>query len=306
MPHDSIRQFRSVLAQALRGRPDVTDLTAAVFLAGGHLLLEDVPGVGKTTLARALAHAVGGSMGRIQFTPDLMPTDLTGVTVYQAETGRFAFHPGPVFATVVVADEINRASPKTQSALLEAMEENQVTVDGTSHPLPEPFMVIATQNPLEMAGTYPLPEAQRDRFMARTAIGYPSSADELTILRSGGWAPEAISHVFTADQARWLADSAAHLHVADRIHTYVLNIIRRTRTHPQVHLGASPRAGLHLVALSRAWAFVQGRDHVRPDDVQAVAHPALGHRITLTRESQLHRVGAEGILDDILAEVAVP
>src|SRR5690625_4967794 len=218
-----LRSLRRNLDAALRGRPQVTQLAAAVFLAGGHLLLEDVPGVGKTTLARALAQSVGGTVGRIQFTPDLMPADVTGVTVYQAETGEFTFRRGPVFATVVVADEINRASPKTQSALLEAMQEGQVTVDGTTHALPHPFMVIATQNPHEMAGTYPLPEAQRDRFMARTAIGYPDSSDEFMVLRSGGWNPVSTPQVLGIDAAQELVAQAAQQHVADRVHTYVLD-----------------------------------------------------------------------------------
>ena len=304
--HESLRSLQHNLDQALRGRPDVVRLAAAVFLAGGHLLLEDVPGVGKTTLARALAHAVGGTMGRIQFTPDLMPADLTGVTVYRAESGEFVFHPGPVFATVVVADEINRASPKTQSALLEAMREGQVTVDGTSHALPTPFMVIATQNPFEMAGTYPLPEAQRDRFMARTAIGYPDSSDEFMVLRSGGWNPVSTPQVLGIDAAQELVTQAAQQHVADRVHTYVLDLIRSTRAHPQVLLGASPRAGLHLIALARAWALLAGRDHVLPDDVQAVAIAGLGHRITLAKEARLHGTDPESLLAEILAEVPVP
>ncbi len=303
---ESLRSLQHNLDQALRGRPDVVRLTAAVFLAGGHLLLEDVPGVGKTTLARALAHSVGGTMGRIQFTPDLMPADLTGVTVYRAESGEFVFHPGPVFASVVVADEINRASPKTQSALLEAMQEGQVTVDGTSHALPSPFMVIATQNPFEMAGTYPLPEAQRDRFMARTAIGYPDSSDEFMVLRSGGWDPVATPQILDIDAAQALLAQAAEQHVADRVHTYVLDLIRSTRSHPQVLLGASPRAGLHLIALSRAWALLAGRDHVLPDDVQAVAIAGLGHRITLTKAAQLHGANPESLLAEILTEVPVP
>src|SRR5690625_4162070 len=240
MAHDALKHLHAALAGALRGRPDVVRLTAAVFLAGGHLLLEDVPGVGKTTLARALAHAVGGTMGRIQFTPDLMPADLTGVTVYRAESNEFAFHPGPVFATVVIADEINRASPKTQSALLEAMQEGQVTVDGTSHPLPRPFMVIATQNPHEMAGTYPLPEAQRDRFMARTQIGYPESSDEFAVLRSGGWDPVSTPPVLNLARAEELISHVARQYVSDRVYTYVLDLVRRTRTEPQIQLGASP------------------------------------------------------------------
>lgn len=304
--HESLRSLHHNLEQALRGRPGVTRLAAAVFLAGGHLLLEDVPGVGKTTLAKALAHSVGGSMGRIQFTPDLMPADLTGVTVYRAESNEFVFHPGPVFATVVIADEINRASPKTQSALLEAMQEGQVTVDGTSHPLPRPFMVIATQNPYEMAGTYPLPEAQRDRFMARTQIGYPDSSDEFALLRSGGWDPVSTPPALSLARVEELISHVAQQYVSDRLYTYVLGLVRGTRTEPQILLGASPRAGLHLVSLAQAWALLEGRDHVLPDDVQAVLVPGLAHRITLAKEAQLQGVTTDSVLEGVVSRVPVP
>lgn len=304
--HESLRSLRENLDHAVRGRPQVTQLAAAVFLAGGHLLLEDVPGVGKTTLARALAQSVGGTVGRIQFTPDLMPSDLTGVTVYQAETREFTFHPGPVFATVVVADEINRASPKTQSALLEAMQEGQVTVDGTSHPLPRPFMVIATQNPHEMAGTYPLPEAQRDRFMARTAIGYPDLSEELGILTSGGWDPVSTPQVLSLAQAEELVSAARAQHVSERVYYYLLDLLRATRSHAQVALGASPRAGLHLASLARAWSLLEGRDHVLPDDVQAILTPGLSHRISLHRDALLQGVHPSDVLTECLDRVRVP
>lgn len=303
---DSLRSLQHALESAVRGRPEAVRLAASVFLAGGHLLLEDVPGVGKTTLAKSLAHAVGGTMGRIQFTPDLMPSDLTGVNVYRSESGEFVFHPGPVFATVVIADEINRASPKTQSALLEAMQEGQVTVDGTSHALPVPFMVIATQNPLEMAGTYPLPEAQRDRFMARTSIGYPDIADEFDVLRSGGWSSTSVPQALERGEAQELIAQAGRQYVADRLHTYVLDLIRGTRSHPSVLLGASPRAGLHLLALARAWSLFEGRDHVLPDDVQDVLVPGLAHRIVLTSEAQLHGADERAVLGEIIGQVPVP
>lgn len=302
---DSLHAVVSALDGALRGRPEVTRLAAATFLAGGHLLLEDVPGVGKTTLAKALALSVGGTMGRIQFTPDLMPSDLTGVTVYR-EQKEFVFHPGPLFHTVVVADEINRASPKTQAALLEAMAEGNVTVDGTTHALPRPFMVIATQNPYEMAGTYPLPEAQRDRFMARSRIGYPSPDEELKVLRSGGWEAGTTAAALTLDRARELIAATAAQHVAERVHIYILDLLRATRSHRQILLGASPRAGLHLAALARGWSLVHGRDHVLPDDVQAIAPAALSHRIVLSKEAALQGVEAEQIITGILSRVPVP
>src|SRR5690625_1499434 len=301
-----LRSLRRNLDAALRGRPQVTQLAAAVFLAGGHLLLEDVPGVGKTTLARALAQSVGGTVGRIQFTPDLMPADVTGVTVYQAETGEFTFRRGPVFATVVVADEINRASPKTQSALLEAMQEGQVTVDGTTHALPHPFMVIATQNPHEMAGTYPLPEAQRDRFMARTQIGYPDLTEELSILTSGGWVPPSSAAGLTLEQAAGLIDAARAQHVSERVYYYVVALLTATRSHPQRALGASPRGGLHLVSLARAWSLLEGRDHVLPDDVQAILIPGLSHRVTLRRDALLQGRLPGDVLAESLNGIAVP
>lgn len=303
--HEILGPLLTALDRAVMGRPAATRLAVATFLAGGHLLLQDVPGVGKTTLAKALASSVGGTAGRIQFTPDLMPADVTGVTVYRPGTGEFTFTPGPIFATVVVADEINRASPKTQSALLEAMAEGHVTVDGSTHHLPSPFMVIATQNPHEMAGTYPLPEAQRDRFMAQTHIGYPNGSDELDVLRSGGWDPTDAPPLLDPARAQHLIDAAASLHVAERVYQYVLALVRATRSHPQIALGASPRAGLHMVALAKAWAFLHGRDHVLPDDVQAITTPALAHRVVLTREALLGEVPSDSVIADILRTVPV-
>ncbi len=302
------------LAASLHGRPEVVRLASAVFLAQGHLLLEDVPGVGKTTLAKALAHAVGGTVGRIQFTPDLLPADLTGVTIYRQQTNEFEFHRGPLFATVVIGDEINRASPKTQSALLEAMQERQVTVDGTTYALPDPFMVIATQNPVEMAGTYPLPEAQRDRFMARTSIGYPDAEHELTVLTEQGGPDENDSPSPAAGAVPVLDPVTAgeairqvrEIYVAEAVHRYVLSLVRATREHEDVTLGASPRAGLHLVALARAWAALAGRDYVLPDDVQALVPAALGHRLVLTRAARTAGRTAEQVLGELRAHLPVP
>ncbi|WP_156221355.1 AAA family ATPase [Pseudactinotalea suaedae] len=294
------------LSRALRGRKDVVRTTAAVFLARGHLLLEDVPGVGKTTLARALAASVEGTVGRVQFTPDLLPSDLTGVTIYRQESGSFQFHPGPLFATIVIADEINRASPKTQSALLECMQEHQVTVDGTSHPLPEPFMVIATQNPIEMEGTYPLPEAQRDRFMAQVSIGYPPADSELELLAAGGWAPAQTTPVLSQAEALELMAHVDLVFVSDAVRRYVLGLVRATREHDAVELGASPRAGLQLVALARSTAVLSGRDFVLPDDVQEVLVPVLAHRLALTRSARSGGTAPAEVLAEILRSTPVP
>ncbi len=283
-PEEAIERLSSALREVFPDRPAAVRTAVAVFLARGHLLIEDVPGVGKTTLAKALAQSVGGTVGRVQFTPDLLPSDLTGVNVYRSQTGEFEFHPGPLFATVVLGDEINRASPKTQSALLESMQERQVTVDGVSRPLPEPFMVIATQNPVEMAGTYPLPEAQRDRFMARLRIGYPPERAELQMLARGGFADPlaGLPAPLTGDEVHAAHRMVEGVYVATALQRYILDLVRATREHEEVLLGSSPRAGLQLLAMSKAVAAIEGRDFVLPDDVQEVAESVLAHRI-LTR-----------------------
>ncbi|WP_420110716.1 AAA family ATPase [Pseudactinotalea sp.] len=302
----SARLLQENLARALRGRESVIRTTAAVFLARGHLLLEDVPGVGKTTLARALAASVEGTVGRVQFTPDQLPSDLTGITIYRQESGSFDFHPGPLFATIVIGDEINRASPKTQSALLESMQEGQVTVDGTSYPLPEPFMVIATQNPVEMEGTYPLPEAQRDRFMAQVSIGYPPAESEYELLAAGGWQPAQTSAVLTQAEVLELIAQVDDTYVSDPVRRYVLDLVRATREVESVELGASPRAGLQLLALARSTAALSGRDYVLPDDVQEVLVPVLAHRLALTRSARSSGLTAAGVLTEILNATPVP
>lgn len=296
------------IERVLVGKPDAVLTALITLLAEGHLLLEDVPGVGKTSLAKALARSIDGTVARIQFTPDLLPSDITGVSVFDRSTGAFAFRTGPIFANVVVGDEINRASPKTQSALLECMEERQVTVDGHSYPLDNPFMVIATQNPVEMEGTYPLPEAQRDRFTARVALGYPDPAAELAMVdEHAGTDPFAsLQPVSTAAEVRTLCEAVRSVHVSGDLRRYVVEVVGATRSLPELRLGASPRATLQLIRTSRARAALAGRDFVVPDDVQAMAQPVLSHRLVLTAQAQIDRVCPTDVVADLLARVPVP
>jgi MoxR-like ATPase len=296
------------MARVVQGKDEVVRLALVVLLAEGHLLIEDVPGVGKTTLAKALAASVDATVRRIQFTPDLLPSDVTGVAVYDQESREFEFKPGAIFANVVVADEINRASPKTQSALLECMEERQVTVDGVSYELARPFLVMATQNPLEMEGTYPLPEAQRDRFTARVSMGYPDRDAELAMLDDRGTADPLTSLAAVADAAkvRELVAAVGRLHVSDAIRRYVVALVEASRRSADLRLGASPRAGLQLLRAARASAALAGRDHVLPDDVQALAGPVLAHRLLLTADAALGRRTTEQVVSDLLAVVPVP
>ena len=292
----------------MQGNEVVVRLFLVVLLAEGQLLVEDVPGVVKITLAKALAASVDASVRRIQFTPDLLPSDVTGVSVYDQETRAFEFKPGAVFANVVVADEINRASPKTQSALLEAMEERQVTVDGTTYVLETPFMVVATQNPIEMEGTYQLPEAQRDRFTARVSMGYPSLRAELDMLDThGGPDPlEDLEPVADALEIRKLIEVVQGVHVADPVKRYVVDLVTATRRSPDLRLGASPRSTLQLLRAARAQAALEGRDFVLPDDVQALAVRVLAHRLLLTPEAQVSRRSSEAVVVDLRARVPVP
>ena len=273
--------LRSRIETVVVGKPEAVGTTIATFLAGGHLLIEDVPGVGKTTLALSLARCLDLTASRIQFTADLMPTDVTGLSVYDQAAREFRFHPGPVFAGVVVADEINRATPRTQSALLEAMGEGRVSVEGRTLDLPDPFMVVATQNPLDMEGTFRLPEAQRDRFMTRLAIGYPGPDAESAMLlaRAGADPADALAPVATAADAARARRAVAGLHVAPAIADYVVGIVAATRADPDLALGASPRAGLHLLAMARAGAAMAGRSYVSPDDVALAAPGVLTHRL---------------------------
>jgi MoxR-like ATPase len=298
----------SNIEHVIEGKTDTVRLALAVLLAEGHLLIEDVPGVGKTKLAKALARSIDCSVRRIQFTPDLLPSDVTGVSVYNQDTHDFEFKPGAVFANLVVGDEINRASPKTQSALLECMEERQVTVDGTTYELQAPFMVIATQNPIEMEGTYPLPEAQRDRFTARLAMGYPEPRAELAMLDMHGEHDplDALRPVSDAAQVRSLADACRHVHVSELVKQYVIDLVTATRHSPDLRLGASPRASLHLLRTARAVAALDGREYVLPDDVQALAVPVLAHRLLPTAEAQIGRRTTESVVVDLVARVPVP
>ncbi|MBO1753272.1 MoxR family ATPase [Actinotalea sp. BY-33] len=300
--------IRASMETVISGREDLVRLTVAVLLAEGHLLLEDVPGVGKTTLAKVLGRSIDCTVGRIQFTPDLLPSDLTGVTIYRAEQHEFEFRRGPVFANIVIGDEINRASPKTQSALLECMQESQATVDGTTYQLPRPFLVLATQNPIEMEGTYALPEAQRDRFMARLSVGYPSREAEVEMLDRQEEA-DPLSHlvpVTTADEVARMVGIARRLYAAPGIKQYVVDLAEATRTDPMLRLGASPRAGIQLLRGAKALAAMQGRDHVLPDDVQALAEPVLSHRLLPSTDARLSGHTVAQTLEAVLARTPVP
>jgi MoxR-like ATPase len=302
---ESTGRIRDNIEQVIEGKPDAIRLALVVLLAEGHLLIEDVPGVGKTLLAKALARSIDCSVRRIQFTPDLLPSDVTGVSVYNQESRDFEFKPGAVFANLVVGDEINRASPKTQSALLEAMEERQVTVDGVTYELESPFMVIATQNPIEMEGTYPLPEAQRDRFTARLSMGYPSASSELDMLSTHGGADplDDLEAVADALEVRKLIEVVRTIHVSDEVRRYVVDLATATRESPDLRLGASPRATLQLLRAGRAQAALEGRDYVLPDDIQSLAGPVLAHRLLPTAESQVSRRTPDDVVADLVARV---
>lgn len=299
----------SSITEVIDGKADAVRSALICLLAEGHLLVEDVPGVGKTMLARALAASIDATVRRIQFTPDLLPGDVTGVSVYNPVAQEFEFKPGAVFAHIVIADEINRSSPKTQSALLEAMEEHQVTVDGNSRPLPDPFLVVATQNPLEMEGTYALPEAQRDRFMMRISMGYPDAAAETLMLRQRDTANplDGIRPVLTATDVRALITWARSVHVAPALEEYAVALSQATRSDPNLHLGASPRATLQLVRAAKVQAALDGRDYVVPDDLTSLLPAVFAHRLIPARG--LHRAGArpiEAALEGIVRRIPVP
>ncbi len=293
---------------AVRGKDEVIRLMVLCLIADGHLLIEDAPGVGKTSLAKALAASVEGTLGRIQFTPDLLPGDVTGMSVWNRSTGDFDFRPGPVFNNIVLGDEINRASPKTQSALLESMAERQVTIDGSTHALSSPFMVIATQNPIEHEGTYVLPEAQLDRFLMRVSVGYPDRDAEIDILTTleDGDATASLRPVVAGDNIRAMSKAVSSVHVAPSLRSYMVDLAAATRNHPSLSLGMSPRAVLALQRVTRTAAAANRRDHVIPDDLKAMAQPTLAHRLMVTPEAQLQGVSAGQILGEIIASLPIP
>jgi len=304
----TLDDIRRNVASVVAGKPEVIDLALVALMAEGHLLIEDVPGVGKTLLAKALARSIDCSVSRVQFTPDLLPSDITGVTVYSPDTGEFEFKPGPVFANIVLADEINRAGPKTQSALLESMQERTVTIDGTTHELAAPFLVMATQNPIELEGTYPLPEAQRDRFMLRIAIGYPTVEAEHQILEMHG-GPDLLAQLAPVTDAKHVAgviEAVRSVHISESVERYIVALVRATRQHEDVELGASPRASLSLLRATRALATIRARDYATPDDVKALVPHLIPHRLILRPEAQLSGREPLDVTLDVLEGVPAP
>jgi MoxR-like ATPase len=314
LPPQHVQGFAQVAAEladrigsVVLGKPEVVRLAMTALFAQGHVLLEDVPGVGKTTLARALAASVRGQWRRIQFTPDLLPSDVSGVTIFNQASRGFEFHPGPVFANIVIADEINRASPKTQSALLEVMEERRVTVDGVPHPVPQPFLVVATQNPVEMDGTYRLPEAQLDRFLVKLSVGYPDEAVEVEILRGAALrSPDMLEPITDTATVGEMVRMALRVHIADPLYTYAVRLAAATRNHPQVRVGVSPRGVIALTRAACSYALINGRGYVLPEDLKTLIKPVFAHRVLLSPDAQLRGVTAAEVLDDAVRSVAVP
>jgi MoxR-like ATPase len=305
---DLVQKVTANVEKVIIGKREEIHLTLIALLCEGHLLIEDVPGVGKTMLARSISKSIGCAFRRIQFTPDMLPSDVTGVSVYNQKTGEFEFRPGPVMAQIVLTDEINRATPKTQSALLEAMEERQITVDGVTYPLASPFLVLATQNPIEYEGTFPLPEAQVDRFMMRITLGYPSPADEMRMLDMQRFAHpvQSLDQVVTVEELLAAQEAVKRVYVDDLIKEYIVSLVNATRKHPDVYLGASPRGSLALYKGSRARAAIQGRDYVIPDDIKALAEPTLAHRLIISPSARIKNVDPRAVIQETLNSVPVP
>jgi len=309
---EDVKQFYGKLLNNLKGvivgKDDVLDLVIITLLSQGHLLIDDVPGVGKTMLAKSLAKSLGCSFNRIQFTPDMLPSDVTGVSIFNQNSREFEFRPGPIISQIVLADEINRATPKTQSALLESMEEKQVTVDGITHRIPLPFMVLATQNPIEYEGTFPLPEAQLDRFLMRIRIGYPTFSNEIEILELQQLKHpiEAIQSVVSSDEIKTIQEIIKNVYVSSAVKRYIVELTRATREHNDVYLGASPRGSLGLYRVSQAKAATLGRDFVLPDDVKSLAKYVLGHRLVINPSARLKSLTSEQIIGEVLLQVHVP
>jgi MoxR-like ATPase len=296
------------IEKVIVGKRNSIELAVVSLVCQGHLLIEDVPGVGKTVLARSLARSLGCSFSRIQFTPDMLPSDVTGVSIFNQVSRQFEFRPGPITAQIVLSDEINRATPKTQASLLEAMEERQITVDGTTYPLPKPFMVLATQNPIEYEGTFPLPEAQLDRFLMRVRLGYPDREQEVNILDRQQYRHpiEDLQQVASVEELIQAQEAVKEVFVAPLVKSYLVELTRQTRQHTEVYLGASPRGSLALFRTGQARAAVQGRDFVLPDDIKALVLPTLGHRVILGPAARLRDLNADQILQEILAKIPVP
>jgi MoxR-like ATPase len=308
MGFEVCRRIAESIGQVIVGKQPVVELLLAALVADGHVLVEDLPGLGKTLLAKSLARSIGGTFKRVQFTPDLLPADVTGFTVYSQQTATFTFQAGPVMTHVLLADEINRTIPRTQSSLLESMEERQVTVDGRTHALPKPFFVLATQNPIELEGTFPLPEAQLDRFLLRVSLGYPTAAEEIAILeRFQEQDPfQALRPVASPEQLVELQEARKKIRVSPPVREYIAGLVRATRESPALRLGASPRGSLALLRAAQALAGLRGRDYVLPDDVKALAVPVLAHRLILTEEERLRGEAAAGVVERLLREVPVP